>query len=70
MISINSTTAKKLVMESGYKTVYTDKVKSNGGNSAKIGCKKEFIDEEALIFILNKEKQGRKEDKSKNKLKK
>jgi len=59
MISINSTNAKKLVMKSGYKTVYTDKVKSNGGNSAKIGCKKEFIDEEALIFILSKEKENK-----------
>ena len=52
MIKINSTTAKQLVMNSGYRAVYTDKVKSNGGNSAKLGCKKEFIDEEAVIFIL------------------
>jgi hypothetical protein len=61
MIKINSSTAKQLVMNSGYRAVYTDKVKSNGGNSAKLGCKKEFLDEEAVIFILDSK------DNSKNK---
>jgi putative transposon-encoded protein len=57
MISIDSTTAKSLVMKSGYKMVYSDRVKSNGGNSAKISCKKEFIDKEAVIFILDKSRE-------------
>ncbi|MBD3253339.1 hypothetical protein GF386_06405 [Candidatus Pacearchaeota archaeon] len=52
MIKINSTTAKKLVMGSGYETIYTEKVKSNGGNSAKINCKKEFIENEVVVFVL------------------
>ncbi|MEM0465686.1 MAG: hypothetical protein QXW97_03230 [Candidatus Pacearchaeota archaeon] len=55
MISIDSTTAKKLVMKSKYKTIYTDKVRTNGGNSAKINCKKEFIDSEVVVFVLGKE---------------
>ncbi|MBR9706008.1 hypothetical protein GOV14_03170 [Candidatus Pacearchaeota archaeon] len=57
MIKINPTTAKNLVMQSGYKGIYTEKVKSNGGNSAKISCKKEFIDNEVVVFILD-EKSG------------
>ena len=52
MIEIKKTTAKKLVLEAGYKSVYTEKVKSNGGNSAKINCKKEFIDNEVVVFVL------------------
>jgi putative transposon-encoded protein len=55
MLSIDSTTAKKLVIETGYSSVYTDTVKTNGGNSAKIGCKKEYIDSEVVVFVLGKE---------------
>jgi len=54
MLKINSTTAKKLVLESEYDVIYTDKVKSNGGNSAKLNSKKEFINSEAVVFILKK----------------
>ena len=56
MIKINSTTAKKLVLNSGYKAVYTDKVKTNGGNSAKISSKKEFINNEVVVFVLDNQK--------------
>ena len=42
MITINSTTAKKLMLKADYDSVYTSEVKSNGGNSGKINCKKEF----------------------------
>ncbi len=56
MLNINSTTAKKLVLNSGYKAVYTDKVKTNGGNSAKISCKKEFINKEVVVFVLEENK--------------
>lgn len=59
MISIDSTTAKKLVLKSDYKSIYTDRVKTNGGNSAKINCKKEFIDNEVVVFILGKEDERR-----------
>ena len=52
MINVNTTTAKKLILESGYEKVYTDEVKTNGGNSGKIGCKKEFIGREVVIFVL------------------
>lgn len=52
MISVNTTTAKKLILESGYEKIYTDEVKTNGGNSGKIGCKKEFIGREVVIFVL------------------
>ena len=55
MISVDSTTAKKLVMQTGYESIYTDKVKTNGGNSAKINCKKEFIDSEVVVFVLREE---------------
>lgn len=55
MISIDSTTAKKLVLKTGYKSIYSDTVKTNGGNSAKISCRKEFIDNEVIVFILGKE---------------
>jgi len=58
MINIDSTTAKKLVMQSGYEMVYTERVKTNGGNSGKINCKKEFIDNEVIVFVL---KEGKKE---------
>jgi putative transposon-encoded protein len=58
MISIDSTTAKKLVLESGYDSIYTEKVKSNGGNSAKINCKKEYIDNEVLVFVLKEKGKG------------
>jgi putative transposon-encoded protein len=58
MIKIDSTTAKKLVIESGYDSIYTDKVKTNGGNSGKINCKKEFIDNEVVIFVLKNQKGG------------
>ncbi|MDP3758766.1 MAG: DUF2080 family transposase-associated protein [Candidatus Daviesbacteria bacterium] len=52
MINVNTTTAKKLILESGYEKIYTDEVKTNGGNSGKIGCKKEFIGREVVIFVL------------------
>ncbi|HQJ56940.1 MAG TPA: hypothetical protein PLH46_04790 [Caldisericia bacterium] len=52
MINVNTTTAKKLILESGYEKIYIDKVKTNGGNSGKINCKKEFIDSEVVIFVL------------------
>ena len=52
MIRIDATTARKLVLESKYKTIYTEKVKTNGGNSGKINCKKEYIDDEVVVFIL------------------
>jgi putative transposon-encoded protein len=55
MISIDSSTAKKLVLKTGYMSIYTDTVKTNGGNSAKISCKKEFIDNEVVVFVLGKE---------------
>ncbi|MBR9703865.1 hypothetical protein GOV12_00500 [Candidatus Pacearchaeota archaeon] len=55
MISIDSTTAKKLVLKSNYKSIYTEKVKTNGGNSAKINCKKEYINNEVVVFVLGKE---------------
>ena len=57
MINIDSTTAKKLVMTSGYEAVYTERVKTNGGNSAKINCKKEFIDNEVIVFVLKEKKE-------------
>jgi putative transposon-encoded protein len=57
MINIDSTTAKKLVMKTGYKSVYTEKVRTNGGNSGKINCKKEYIDNEVVVFVLG-EKDG------------
>lgn len=60
MIEINKSTAKKLVMQSGYKAVYSEKVKTNGGNSAKINCRKEFIDNEVVVFVLG-EKGGENE---------
>ena len=60
MINIDSTTAKRLVMESEYESIYTEKVKTNGGNSAKINCKKEFIDNEVVVFVL---KEGNKKSK-------
>ena len=56
MLKINATTAKKLVLKSGYKSVYTEKVKTNGGNSGKINCKKEFINNEVVVFVLGDEK--------------
>jgi putative transposon-encoded protein len=52
MINIDSTTAKKLVMKTGYEMVYTERVRTNGGNSGKINCKKEFIDNEVVVFVL------------------
>lgn len=52
MINIDSTNAKKLVMKSDYDMIYTTKVSSNGGNSAKINCKKEYIDNEVVVFVL------------------
>jgi putative transposon-encoded protein len=57
MIDIDSTTAKKLVIRTGYKSIYTDKVKTNGGNSGKINCKKEYIDEDVVVFVLG-EREG------------
>ncbi len=58
MIKIDSTTAKKLVMEGGYESIYTDRVRTNGGNSGKINCKKEFIDSEVVVFVLKDDKKG------------
>lgn len=60
MIAINTTTAKKLILESDYDKIYTDQVCSNGGNSGKIGCKKEFIGKEVVVFIL-KRKESKKD---------
>jgi putative transposon-encoded protein len=54
MIEIDSTTAKKLILKSSYERIYTEKVKTNGGNSGKINCKGEYIGQEALVFILSK----------------
>lgn len=61
MIKVNTTTAKKLILESGYDKIYTDEVKTNGGHSGKISCKKEFIGKEVVVFILKKggKKDGR-----------
>ncbi|MDP2925871.1 MAG: hypothetical protein Q8N99_05865 [Nanoarchaeota archaeon] len=55
MIDIDSTTAKKLVIKAEYHAIYTDKVRTNGGNSAKINCKKEYIDNEVIVFVLKGE---------------
>jgi putative transposon-encoded protein len=65
MIDIDSATAKKLVLKANYDSIYTEKVRSNGGNSAKINCKKEFIDNEVVVFVLKgeKEKGVKKEEK-------
>ncbi len=52
MMNINQTNAKKLVLQAGYEKIYTEKVASNGGNSAKINCKKEFRGKEVIVFIL------------------
>ena len=52
MLDINKTTAKRLVLESGYDSVYTEEVRTNGGNSAKINCKKEHIGKEVMVFVL------------------
>ena len=60
-MDVNSTTAKKLVLKSGYEKIYTDKVKSNGGHSAHINCKKEFKGREVVVFIL-KNKRGKKNE--------
>lgn len=54
MIDINTTTAKKLILKSGYTKIYTEIVKTNGGNSGKINCKGEYIGEEVVVFILKK----------------
>lgn len=62
MININTTTGKKLILESGYDKIYTDEVKTNGGNSGKIGCKKEYIGREVVIFVL-KDKRSKKDGK-------
>ena len=51
-----STTAKKLILKSDYDSIYTEVIKSNGGNSAKISSKKEFIGNQVVVFVLkNKE---------------
>jgi len=57
-MDINSTTAKKLVIKSGYDKIYTEVVNSNGGNSGKINCKGKFIGREVIVFVL-KEKRKR-----------
>ena len=56
MLNVNKTTAKKLIVESGYDKIYTDEVKTNGGNSGKIGCKKKFIGREVVIFVLKEQR--------------
>lgn len=58
MIHVDSTTAKKLVMKSGYEMIYTERVRTNGGNSGKINCKKEFIDNEVVVFVLKDDKEN------------
>ena len=55
MIDIKSTTAKKLVLSGGYERIYTEEVKTNGGNSGKINCKGEYIGHEVVVFILSKQ---------------
>lgn len=44
-------------MESEYQSIYSDKVRTNGGNSAKINCKKEYIDNEVVVFVLKEKKE-------------
>ncbi|MFH0936093.1 MAG: hypothetical protein V1815_00245 [Candidatus Woesearchaeota archaeon] len=55
-MDINSTTAKKLIIKLSYDKVYSEVVKSNGGNSGKINCEKEFIDREVIVFVLKEVK--------------
>lgn len=52
MLDIELTTAKKLILKGEYERIYTEKVRTNGGHSAKICCKKEFIDKEVVVFVL------------------
>ena len=59
MINIDSTTAKKLVMKGGYEMIYTERVRTNGGNSGKINCKKEFIDNDVVVFVLKDNKRSK-----------
>ncbi len=54
MIDAKSTTAKKLILKSGYERIYTERVKTNGGHSGKINCKGEYIGQEVVVFILPK----------------
>lgn len=42
----------KLILKFGYDKIFTEKVKSNGGNSCKISCKKGFLGKEVIVFIL------------------
>jgi len=60
MITINSTSAKKLMLKADYDSVYTSEVKSNGGNSGKINCKKEFLGKDVLVFVLKGGKKKKK----------
>jgi len=52
MMNVNTTTAKKLILESGYDKIYTEEVKTNGGHSGKISCKRKFIGNEVVVFVL------------------
>ena len=49
---VESVDAEKLLMNIGFEKIYSEEVKSNGGNSAKISCSKRYVGQEALVFIL------------------
>lgn len=57
MVNINSTTAKRLIVKFDYDKIYTEDVKSNGGNSGKISCCKDLINRKVVVFVL-KESEG------------
>jgi len=60
MEEIKANQFNQLILKMGYDKIYTEEVKSNGGNSCKISCRKGFEDRKAIIFIL---KEGKKNEK-------
>ena len=53
MKEITANKFNKLIIKFGFDKIYTETVKSNGGNSCKINCRKGFEDREAVVFILS-----------------
>jgi putative transposon-encoded protein len=62
-IFIECDEAQQLILKLKYDKIYTEKVRSNGGNSAKISCPKKYIDSEVVVFVLKKKKGDKNETK-------
>lgn len=56
MLKLKTLPQNKIFLDSEYESIYTEKVKPSG-NSAKINCKKKYLNRDVIIVVLKNKKE-------------